>query len=88
MQHSTYRDGFKQNFLQKFRCELMNIVYIYIEYQLNRSEKMLLSLESDFSNSPKDMLNVWFFLNQFLFTECLSNDTKKLYNENVQPLKS
>lgn len=54
--------------------------------QLNRSEKMLLSLESDFSNSPKDMLNVWFFLNQFLFTECLSNDTKKLYNENVQPL--
>lgn len=56
--------------------------------QLNRSEKMLLSLESDFSNSPKDMLNVWFFLNQFLFTECLSNDTKKLYNENVQPLKS
>lgn len=82
MQHSTYRDGFKQNFLQKFRCELMNID------QLNRSEKMLLSLESDFSNSPKDMLNVWFFLNQFLFTECLSNDTKKLYNENVQPLKS
>lgn len=54
--------------------------------QLNRSEKMLLSLESDFSNSPKDMLNIWFFLNQFLL--CLSNDTKKLYNENVQPLKS
>lgn len=80
MQHSTYRDGFKQNFLQKFRCELMNID------QLNRSEKMLLSLESDFSNSPKDMLNIWFFLNQFLL--CLSNDTKKLYNENVQPLKS